>query len=69
MYKVINYFVDLQDNNFEYKEKDVYPRKGYTPSKERIAELESKNNKQNKPLIKKVAEKKKANAEKKPAEK
>ena len=39
MYKAIEYFTDLQDSGYAYKIGDVYPREGYTPSDERIAEL------------------------------
>ena len=52
-------FKDLQDNNYIYKKGDVYPREGLEPTKERIKELSSKNNKQGKPLIKKVEDAKK----------
>lgn len=52
MYKVIKYFIDLQDNDYEYKKNDVYPRDGYIPSEERIDELSSKKNAQNAALIK-----------------
>ena len=39
MYKVIHHFTDLQDGNYKYTEGDNYPRQGYEPSEERIAEL------------------------------
>lgn len=75
MYKVIKAFTDLQDNFHSYKVDDVYPRKGYEPSAERIAELSGSNNLQGKVLIRLVEEKteapKKATAKKaskKPAE-
>ena len=72
MYKVIKAFTDLQDNRYGYKVGDVYPREGYEPSAERIAELSGSNNLQRKPLIQLVEEKpaapKKA-AAKKPAKK
>lgn len=51
MCKVIKKFTDLQDGNHVYNVGDVYPREGYTPSEERIAELASDNNKQGVPLI------------------
>lgn len=62
MYKVIKTFHDLQDSKktkngevyYEYKAGDTYPRKGLEPSKDRIAELAGKNNKQGTPLIVKV---------------
>ena len=56
MYKVINFFTDMQDNNFAYDVNDVYPREGLTPTEKRIKELASSKNRQGKPLIKKVAE-------------
>lgn len=54
-YTVIRHFTDLQDEGYKYKEGDVYPREGYTPSFERIAELSSENNKQKTVLIMAVA--------------
>jgi hypothetical protein len=51
MYRVIVPFTDTQDNKFAYGVNDVYPRKGYTPSKSRIKELLNDTNKRNKPLI------------------
>ena len=57
MYKVINYFADLQDNNFAYEVGDTFPRAGLEVTEERLAELSGSNNKQGKPLIAKVEEK------------
>lgn len=51
MCKVIKKFTDLQDGNHVYNVGDVYPREGYAPSEERIAELASDKNKQGVPLI------------------
>lgn len=51
MCKVIKKFTDLQDGNHVYNVGDVYPREGYTPSEERIAELASDKNRQGAPLI------------------
>lgn len=51
MYKVIAYFKDLQDNNYEYNVGDVFPREGLEVSDERIAELSGKENKRRIPLI------------------
>lgn len=59
MYRVIKAFVDLQDNNHKYDVGDNYPRKGYKPSNERIAELSGSDNKQGCPLIKQVEKKSK----------
>lgn len=64
MYKVIEYFEDLQDNSFDYNVGDEYPRKGLDVSKERIKELATTQNRQKKPLIKKVEEKKPKKADK-----
>lgn len=58
MYKVIKLFADLQDNNYIYKEGDVYPRKGLEVTEERIAELAGCNNKQGVPLIQLVKQRK-----------
>ena len=55
-YKVINYFTDLQDNNFAYEVGDEFPRKGLEVSEERIAELSGSDNLQKKPLIAAVEE-------------
>lgn len=52
MYKVIKYFTDLQDNDYPYKEGDIFPRSGVEVSKERLAELSGSNNKRKEPLIK-----------------
>ena len=51
MYRVIKYFTDLQDNNYEYKEGDIFPREGKTVSEERLKELASAENRQHTPLI------------------
>ena len=51
MYKAIEYFTDLKDNEYEYKAGDTYPRKGYEPSEERIAELASDKNKRGRAVI------------------
>lgn len=59
MYKVIKAFHDLQDVKktksgeiyFEYRVGDTYPRKGLSPSEDRIAELAGDENKQGTPLI------------------
>lgn len=51
MYRVIKYFTDLQDDNHAYNEGDMYPRKGYKPSVERIEELATAKNVRHRPLI------------------
>lgn len=71
MYKVIKFFVDLQDNNHPYNVGDAFPRSGADVTEGRLAELAGSDNKQGQPLIKKVKEapKKAATKAKKPAEK
>lgn len=69
MYKVIEFFTDLQDNNYPYEVGKPFPRKGVSVSEERLAELAGKDNKQGKPLIKLVEEAPKKAPAKKPAEK
>lgn len=64
MYKVIKYFMDLQDKNHPYNVGDVFPRNGLKVSDDRIAELAGSNNKQGVPLIAKVEKKEKKTAEK-----
>lgn len=56
MYKVINFFTDLQDFNHPYKVGDVFPRQGMNVSEDRLKELAGSRNKQGKPLIKKIEE-------------
>ena len=50
-------WVDLQDNNYEYKQGDPYPRQGLEVSEERIKELSGINNKLGEVLIQKVENK------------
>lgn len=56
MYKVLKFFIDLQDNKYKYNIGDVYPRVGYTPSIERIQELASDKNKRKMALIEEISE-------------
>jgi hypothetical protein len=58
MYKVIKYFVDLQDNNHPYNAGDIFPRNGLSVSDDRLAELAGSENKQGVPLIRLVEEEK-----------
>jgi len=51
-YTVISPFCDLKDKMHPYNVGDKYPRDGYTPSLERIAELKSDANALKMPLIK-----------------
>lgn len=56
MYKVVKLFTDLQDNNYEYKVGDIYPRDGFEVLPSRIKELAGKKNLQGVPLIEKIDE-------------
>ena len=56
MYKVIEYFTDLQDNGYAYNTGDIFPREGLEVSEERFAELASSKNKRRKPLIEAIPE-------------
>ena len=56
-YKVIFPFMDKNDENRLYKTGETYPRKGFEVGEERLAELSSKKNSLNIPLIKKEEEK------------
>lgn len=56
MYKVVKSFQDLQDNRYSYQAGDTFPREGFKPSKERLEELSSINNRRHTILIKKVDE-------------
>lgn len=55
-YKVIVTFSDLQDSNHIYNKGDEYPRKGYSPSKERVDTLLTGNNLLHTPLIEHIEE-------------
>lgn len=67
MYKVIKFFTDLQDGGHPYNVGDIFPRSGVDASKDRLAELASKENKQGMPLIELVEDEEPAKEEKKPA--
>lgn len=54
MYKVVEAFTDLKDNNHVYLAGDDFPRKGAKVSEERVAELASADNKRGRVLIKAV---------------
>lgn len=56
MYKVIKYFLDLQDGNHPYHVGDVFPRSGVEVKEERLEELAGSENRQKVPLIAKVDE-------------
>lgn len=51
MYRVVKYFIDLQDKNHEYHEGDIFPREGLEVTEQRIAELASDKNRRHEPLI------------------
>lgn len=53
-YVVIRHFIDLQDNNHSYVTGEEYPRAGFKPTKKRIRELTSPENRQGLPLIEAV---------------
>ena len=57
MYRVINRFFDLQDNNHAYSVGDTFPHNGVYVDAERIAELASDKNRLGVPLIEEIAEK------------
>ena len=57
MYRVINRFFDLQDNNHAYSVGDTFPHNGVEVDAERIAELASDKNRLGVPLIEEIAEK------------
>ena len=54
MFTVLSEFADLQDGNHIYCVGDEYPRKGYSPTDERVDELSTGKNLLHKPLIQKV---------------
>lgn len=56
MYKVIEFFTDLQDKDYAYNVGDIFPRVCVTVSEERLAELAGSENRQGRPLIEKVEE-------------
>ena len=56
MYKVIEYFTDLQDKSHKYYAGDEFPREGLTVSAERLEELSTDKNRRGTPLIEKVDE-------------
>ena len=57
MYRVINRFFDLQDNNHASSVGDTFPHNGVEVDAERIAELASDKNRLGVPLIEEIAEK------------
>jgi len=55
-YRVVKAFRDSDDNLYHYRVCDPYPREGYEPSEERIAELAGNQNRLGMRLIVKVAD-------------
>jgi hypothetical protein len=56
MYRVIEYFEDLQDNGQPYNVGDVFPKGDKKVTEERLNELATDKNRRRIPLIKKVEE-------------
>ena len=54
MYTVIHEFLDLKDELYHYRVGDKFPRAGKRPSKARIAELSTADNKIGVPLIEEI---------------
>ena len=65
MYRVINPFRDLKDNNRLYSVGDTFPHNGVEVDAERIAELSSDKNRLGVPLIEEVTGKPKRTRNKK----
>lgn len=55
LYSVLVNFTDLQGGRQKYKVGDTYPREGYAPTEQRIAELSSSENKLGKAVIEPIA--------------
>lgn len=56
MYRVIEYFEDLQDNGQPYNVGDVFPKGDKKVTEERLNELATDKNRRRIPLIEKVEE-------------
>ena len=69
MDKVLEFFTDLQDNNYAYHVGDTFPREGLDVSEERLNELASSDNKRGKPVIEVISEAAEAVTEEKPRKK
>lgn len=68
MYRVINRFFDLKDNNHAYSVGDTFPHNGVEVDAERIAELTSDKNRLGVPLVEEITEKPKRTRKKKDEE-
>ena len=64
-YKVIKYFTDMQDGDFEYRENDFFPRNGLSVLPSRIKELSTTQNRRKEILIVEVPDEEKPKKEKK----
>ena len=64
-FKVIKYFTDMQDNDFEYNEGDFFPRNGLSVLPSRIKELSTTQNRRKEILIVEVPDEDKPKKEKK----
>lgn len=56
MYKAIEMFTDLQDDNYKYEVGDEYPRLGLKPSLARVKELCGSDNLRGRAVIEEVEE-------------
>ena len=65
MYRVIEYFEDLQDNRQPYNVGDVFPKGNKKVTEERLNELATDKNRRHIPLIEEIAEKPKRTRKKK----
>lgn len=54
MYKVIEHFTDLQDDNHSYNVGDEYPREGLSVLPSRLKELAGYKNRRGMPLIEEI---------------
>lgn len=54
MYRVTEYFTDLQDNGYSYNVGDTFPREGVTVTADRIKELSTSANRRGIALIEEV---------------
>lgn len=63
-YKVVNEFIDTQDNNTHYKPGENYPKTDYKPTKKRINELSKEHPKYKRVFIELVEQKQKPSSDK-----
>ena len=68
MYRVVQKFYDLKDNNHAYSVGETFPHNGVEVDAERIAELASDKNRLGVPLIEAIEEKPKRKRKKKEEE-